>query len=251
VLEYCIDILRHLPTAGVLAFVFFVMFIENVFPPSPSDMILVFCGTLVSLSGVGFIPMVIAATTGSIVGFAVMYWVGARFGISIQQGNVKFLPRAAILQAERWFQRYGLWIIVANRFLSGTRAVISLFAGMSELPFSQTMALSGISAAVWNAILIGAGTALGHNWMHVEDYLTLYGQIAGGIVVVAVIVIVVKSLRGRTSDVPASNPDSTTAPPASDIQHSLHTPRNGQPVASATNPEFTASAQSVPERPHQ
>jgi membrane protein DedA with SNARE-associated domain len=245
VLEYCIDILRHLPTAGILAFVCFVMFLENVFPPSPSDMILVFCGTLVSLSGVGFVPMVIAATTGSILGFAVMYWVGARFGVGIQQGNVKFLPRAAILQAEHWFQRYGLWIIVANRFLSGTRAVISLFAGMSELPFSQTMALSGVSAAVWNAILIGAGTALGHNWMHVEEYLTLYGQIAAALVLSAIGFIIFKSVRSRNEASNRSGGKDSVASPLS----------NGRTSQTSTQTPHEASREEAREEarkePHQ
>ncbi len=191
-MDYAIAFLHDLPTIGVLAFVCFITFFENVFPPSPSDMLLVFCGTLVGFSTTGFVPMVLAATVGSVLGFSVMYWVGLKFGSTmVESGKLRFLSLDTIYKAEHWFQHYGFWIIIANRFLSGTRAVISVFAGISRLPFSKTVILSAISAAVWNAILVGAGTAVGKNWMKIQDYLALYGQIVGGVVVVAILAFVI------------------------------------------------------------
>lgn len=200
-------------------FVCFITFLENVFPPSPSDMILVFCGTLVGLSGVGFVPMVFSATLGSILGFTVMYWVGVKFGVSIKHSNSRFLPRDAIERAEEWFQHYGYWIIVANRFLSGTRAVISIFAGMSVLPFPQTVLLSGVSAAVWNTILVGAGAALGNNWLQIDDYLSLYGKITITLVLLVLAVVAVRTLRSSCNP---DNQNSTarSTPAQDDTQNS-------------------------------
>lgn len=182
-IEFALHILSDLPVFGVLLFVCFITFIENIFPPSPSDLILVFCGTLVGFSTTGFFPMVISATAGSVLGFALMYWIGHKFGVSmVEAGKIKFLPLETVHKAEAWFKRYGFGIIIANRFLSGTRAIISLFAGMSELPFTKTMILSGVSAAVWNTLLLGAGAAVGKNWRALEPYLALYGKIALGVV---------------------------------------------------------------------
>ena len=200
-LEYVVELLKDLPAFGVLVFVFCITFVENVFPPSPSDMLLVFCGTLVGLATVGFVPMLLAATAGSIAGFAVMYWVGWKFGHSlVESRKIKFLPYDAVEKAERWFQRYGMWLIVVNRFLSGTRAIIAFFAGMSSVTLPQTLVLSAISAGAWNTILIFAGAALGKNWMQIHEHLTLYGQVVMGIVVAIVVVMLLRAfVRSRSA----------------------------------------------------
>lgn len=177
-LDYAVHFIQGLPPLGVLAFVCFITFLENVFPPSPSDTILVFCGTLIGLETVGFAPMLASATLGSVLGFAVMYWVGQRYGTQIiASKRFKFLSADVIHRAEEWFRRYGFWVIIANRFLSGTRAVISMVAGIAALPLATTTLLCALSAALWNAILLGAGALLGKNWLAMDAYLQLYGKI--------------------------------------------------------------------------
>lgn len=177
-LDYAVHFIQGLPPLGVLLFVCFITFLENIFPPSPSDTILVFCGTLIGLGTVGFAPMLGLATLGSVLGFLVMYWVGQRYGTHIiESKRFDFLPVESIHRAEAWFRHYGYWVIIANRFLSGTRAVISMVAGISEMKLSTTTLLSAASAAVWNAILLGAGALLGKNWLRMDEYLQLYGKI--------------------------------------------------------------------------
>lgn len=184
-LDYAVHFIQGLPPLGVLLFVCFITFLENIFPPSPSDTILVFCGTLIGLGTVGFAPMLGLATLGSVLGFLVMYWVGQRYGTHIiESKRFDFLPVESIHRAEAWFRHYGYWVIIANRFLSGTRAVISMVAGISEMKLSTTTLLSAASAAVWNAILLGAGALLGKNWLRMDEYLQLYGKIL--LVVIAV-----------------------------------------------------------------
>lgn len=176
-LESAIQYLQALPPEGILLAAFLITFIENIFPPAPSDMLLVFCGTLVGIGSVKFVPLVAAATLGSIVGFGVMYWIGAKFGTSIvESGKVPFLPVNAIHKVEKWFQKYGYWLIIANRFLSGTRAVISFFAGLSLLDFPRTLTLSAVSALVWNIILCYGGWALGNNWRVIGTYISTYSE---------------------------------------------------------------------------
>lgn len=186
-LEYAVEFIKGLPPSGVLAFVCFITFLENVFPPSPSDTILVFCGTLIGLGTVGFVPMMASATLGSMLGFLAMYWVGARYGTQIiESKRFAFLPLDGIHRAEDWFRRYGFWVIIANRFLSGTRAVISMVAGIAKMPLGITTLLSALSAAVWNGILLFAGATLGRNWVKMDEYLQLYGKVL--LVILAVIV---------------------------------------------------------------
>ncbi|MCU0426286.1 MAG: DedA family protein [Candidatus Kapabacteria bacterium] len=177
-LDYAVHFIQGLPPLGVLLFVCFITLLENVFPPSPSDTILVFCGTLIGLGTVGFAPMLAMATLGSVLGFLIMYWVGQRYGTHIiESKRFDFLPVDSIHRAEAWFRHYGYWVIIANRFLSGTRAVISMVAGISEMKLSTTTILCALSAGVWNAALLGAGAVLGKNWIQMDEYLQLYGKI--------------------------------------------------------------------------
>ena len=160
---------------GVL---FAIAYIENIFPPSPSDLLIVFGGSLVGIGKLSFLPALLSATAGSTLGFVTMYIIGDWFGLAIiEKKRIGFLPLDAIHKVEAWFRRYGYWIIVANRFMSGTRAVISFFAGMSELRFGKTTVLCFLSALVWNAILIYGGTLLGANWRNIGDYLSAYSRV--------------------------------------------------------------------------
>ncbi len=177
-LETAIEYLSSVPWYWVLTFAFFITLIENIFPPSPSDTILVFTGTMVSIGDVGFWPLLIAATLGSTAGFIIMYYVGFKFEKAIiESGKLSFINAKTLEKPERWFRKYGYSLIVANRFLSGTRAVISFFAGISQLSITKTALLSAVSALAWNAILIYLGVITGNNWEIVVEYMGLYAKI--------------------------------------------------------------------------
>lgn len=173
----------------VYVIVFAIAYIENVFPPSPSDTVIVVAGSLVGMGRVGFVETLLIATLGSTLGFVTMYKMGHWFGAKIlEQGKIKFIPVTSVKKVESWFQKYGYWIIVANRFLSGTRAVVSFVAGMSELNLLRTTALCFVSALVWNAVLMAGGYTLGKNWEQLGFYLSTYSKIVTAVLVVAAIV---------------------------------------------------------------
>ena len=156
--------------------IFFFAFIENIFPPSPSDMVIAFGGSLVGMGKLDPIMTVFFATLGGTLGFAVVYFIGFYFGKEIlNAGKFRFLPLDKITKVEGWFAKYGYGLVVVNRFLSGTRAVISFFAGISRLPFSITVLLCAVSALLWNSLLIFGGAMLGRNWRLLEHYLDIYG----------------------------------------------------------------------------
>lgn len=185
--------LQTLSPALVLCAVFAVAFIENIFPPSPSDVVIVFSGSLIAIGRVGFVETLLVATAGSTLGFILMYKIGDWFGASIlEKGKISFIPVESVRKVDEWFRKYGYGIIIANRFLAGTRAVVSFFAGMAEINLLVTTALCFISALAWNAILIAGGYALGNNWERIGFYLSTYSQVVTGIVVLAAIGLVTR-----------------------------------------------------------
>jgi membrane protein DedA with SNARE-associated domain len=144
---------------------------------------------MVGLGTIDFTIALIVTTAGSITGFLTMYKVGDWFGESIiEKRKLTFISLDSIHTVEEWFRRYGYWIIVANRFLSGTRSVVSFFAGLSKLKVLRTTMLCGVSALIWNWLMISAGALLGENWNSVALYLSTYSQIVVGIMVTALVV---------------------------------------------------------------
>lgn len=187
--------LQQLSPLGVMTAIFLISYVENIFPPSPSDVLLVFAGTLIGIGTVGFFPALLIATAGSTIGFLTAYGAGRFFEFEVIEGRVgKYLPVDAIQKVEALFRKYGYGVIVANRFLAGTRAVVSLFAGLSRMKLVPTTALCAISAGIWNAILLGLGKSLGSNWREAIGYLTTYSKVATIIIVAIIAFFVVKWL---------------------------------------------------------
>jgi membrane protein DedA with SNARE-associated domain len=174
-IESIIEYLLHLPWPVILLAGFLCTFIENIFPPSPSDSILLFLGSLTSMGTVPYFPLLITASIGSILGFYVMFKLGKRFNSFITTtSKFSFIDRKLIVKVEKWFHRWGYWIIVANRGLSGTRGVISFFAGMSHLPTKKTMFYASISAVIWNVLVMQLGRIAGEHWETMKAKLGNY-----------------------------------------------------------------------------
>ena len=175
-----------------------IAYIENILPPFPSDVIVVAAGSLVGIGTIDFTLALMLATAGSTLGFMTMYKLGDWFGDKIlEKGRIKFIPLDSVHKVEKWFKKYGYWVVVANRFLAGTRAVVSFFAGMSELPILNATALSCVSALAWNFILLYAGKELGENWRSILIYLQAYGQTITIVAIVAAVILVWRSLYKR------------------------------------------------------
>ena len=174
--------------------------VENLFPPSPSDVMIIAAGSLVGMDRLDFLIAVFSATVGSVSGFILMYKIGDWFGDHIlEKGKIKFIPLEAVHKVERWFARYGYLVIVVNRFLTGTRAVVSFFAGMSELRLSTTILLCAVSALVWNTVLVSIGYYLGQNWDKISLLLNTYSQLATALAILVVIFLVIRYVLSRKS----------------------------------------------------
>ena len=193
--------LASLDPLWIYTVIFLIAYIENIFPPSPSDIIVVFGGALAAMGRGTFYMALLAGTIGSTLGFVTMYGIGKWFGRRIiETGKLKFIPIENVHKMEAWFAKYGYWIIVVNRFLAGTRAIVSFFAGLSELHLVRTALLSFMSSLAWYALLIYAGYSLGQHWETVVFYLSTYSQVTTGIIIVAAIILVVRYFIRKNND---------------------------------------------------
>ena len=177
-LETIISYLHSVDLVWIYVILIIFSFTENIFPPSPSDVIVIIGASLIASTTMSFIPVVLLTSIASALGFMVMYLIGKYLGEHIvRTGRIKFISPEAIQKSDYWFSRYGYILIIANRFLPGARAVISFFSGMTELQPVKTFFCAVLSALLWNSLIIYIGMKLGDNVELIDRYLSTYRNI--------------------------------------------------------------------------
>lgn len=188
-----VQLIQSLPPVSIYLVFFLVAYFENVIPPIPGDVLVAFGGYLAAESVVGLIPILVLTTVASVLGFMSMYWIGHRWGAQIEQKQkgvrvLRFIPVKYLNKVRLWMQKWGVGVVLANRFLAGTRSVISLAAGLGHTRISSTVLCSTISSVLWNGILLGFGWVVHENWKLIGEYLSIYGKVILGILVLYVLI---------------------------------------------------------------
>lgn len=189
--QFLVDWIQTQPILLIYFYFALIAYLENVIPPVPGDILVAFAGYLVAETVIGFIPVYILTTVASVLGFYHVYYLGHIWGKGIEAGNeqhwlLKYLDIQYIDKGKLWMTRYGQGVVLANRFLAGTRSIIALVAGMTPLKLTPTLVSSLISSLLWNGILIGAGWLIHENWQLIGEYLSNYGKFILGLIIVYV-----------------------------------------------------------------
>ena len=170
-------------------------FLENLIPPVPGDVVVIFSAYLVGLGVLEWIPVYVSTCIGGTLGFSVMFVLGARHGARILQSRLRIGSAQSLERAARWLERYGVWLVLANRFLSGIRSVIALSAGMGGMGWKPVVGLGLVSMAVWNGLLIYAGMLVGTNWERAAELLGDYNRIVFAVIATVLAVVLFRAWR--------------------------------------------------------
>jgi len=159
-------IIDLIETTGYLGIIL-AMFVEGVFTPIPSELIMPFAGYVAYTGELNFFLVILIGSLGAVMGSSVAYmlalWIGRplvdRFGVFFG------LDEEKMASAERWFKRWGVWGIFIGHSLPGIRSVISFPAGLSRMDRKKFVIFTFSGALVWNTVLVTAGYTLGENWI--------------------------------------------------------------------------------------
>ncbi len=175
--------------------VFLLIAIENIFPPIPSEVILLFGGFMTTYTTLNVIGMIIASTLGSLLGAIVLYYIGKIFNkerlkkiISGKIGKILRLKNSDIDKADHWFDTKGNKTVFFCRFIPIVRSLISIPAGMSEMPMVKFLLYTVFGSLIWNTVLVVLGSIVGNNWTSILNIFDTYSHI---ILVLLVIIFVV------------------------------------------------------------
>jgi membrane protein DedA with SNARE-associated domain len=171
----------------------FLMALENLFPPIPSELILPFAGFLVGRGEIGFLPALVASTAGSLSGALILYALGRWGGrnLILRYGRYLRVKEADLDRAEGWFDKYDEWVVLFGRMVPGVRSVVSIPAGMLRTPFLRFVLLTTAGSAAWNTLLLGAGWYLGENWQQIEGFM---GSLSNFVLVLVAVALVAAAI---------------------------------------------------------
>lgn len=191
----------EIPPLWAYGLILLITWMENVVPPIPGDLIVVFGGYLVAMGILDIVPVIAISTIGGSIGFMCMYYLGRFAGLPVLESRLmRWIPREPVGRVQAWMQRWGYGVVAANRFLSGARSVISLTVGISRMPQWPVVAFATLSALIWTSLIAGLGYAVGEEWERITVYLGRYGRIVSAVVGAFLVWQLVKAIqRNRRS----------------------------------------------------
>ncbi|ANE79739.1 hypothetical protein A7U43_10770 [Mycobacterium adipatum] len=189
---WAVDLMEHLggPGAGLA------IFVENLFPPIPSEVILPMAGFAARLGEMSLLGAIVWTTVGSVLGAWMLYALGAYLGPDRIRRIVSRMPLMDgedVDKSRAWFAKHGSKAVFFGRMLPLFRSFISIPAGIDRMNFAVFTVLTLLGSLIWNSVFVLAGYLLGANWHRVEPYASALQYI----VLAAVILGVGWSVRSR------------------------------------------------------
>ena len=178
--------------------VFSLILIENIFPPIPSEVVLLFGGAMTAMSDMSVPVVILVATLGSVVGAIVLYLLGRilkaerlRKLFSGKFGRVLRLKPEDVDKATAWFARYEKKAVLICRCVPIVRSLISIPAGVTEMNVPLFLLLTTVGSAVWNTVLVCLGAFLGAQWEKALPYFDQFSNVILVLCVIAVVALVI------------------------------------------------------------
>lgn len=166
------------------------MFIENVFPPIPSELIMPLAGFMVTKNQLSLVGIIIAGTVGSVLGALPIYYLGQRLGekrlkeFAENHGRWFAFSADDIERSQKWFEKHGGKAVFICRLVPGLRSLISFPAGLNSMPLYSFLTYSTLGMLIWTTFLALAGYVLASNFTQVEKYLDPFTYVVLGTLLV-------------------------------------------------------------------
>src|SRR5688572_21389720 len=180
-------------------------FLENVFPPIPSELVIPLAGYVAAQGDMRLLLVIAGASVGSLAGAVVWYWIGRSVGERRlcawvdRHGKWLTLSVTDVDKAQQWCSRHGNAAVFVGRLVPGVRTFVSLPAGFARMPVLPFVMYSALGTIIWTAALAFAGVALQSNFTIVGDYINVVTNIMLGVIGVMVATRYIRCWRAHAS----------------------------------------------------
>lgn len=171
--DWITSLIRAMGATGVA----FLMLLENLFPPIPSELVMPLAGFIAARGEASLIVMILAGTAGSVAGAWFWYWVGRRVGrdrlhdLACRHGRWLALYPEDIDKGRAWFERHGAGAVLIGRMVPTVRTFVSVPAGVARMPVGRFLAYTTLGSVVWVTLLAGAGYLLQRQYQQVSAWV--------------------------------------------------------------------------------
>jgi membrane protein DedA with SNARE-associated domain len=202
VISWATDVIDAIGLIGVALLIA----LESVFPPIPSELVLLLTGFNVSTGRFDLLSAILAATVGSLLGAYILYFFGRWIGEERQEqflawsGKWLGLKRADVDKAFAWFARHGDVAVFIGRFVPIVRSLVSIPAGGERMNLAHFTVFTALGSLAWNAIWITIGWRLGDNWERAERWSELFELALLAVMAVGGIVWLVRRRQSARSE---------------------------------------------------
>ena len=183
---------------------FVLMIIDTMGLPLPSEVPLLYGGYLISQGKIDLLPAGLLAATGALIGSMIAYVVSRSVGraVVLRWGRYVLLSEEHLHKSERWFARRGPAAVFICRMIPLARTLISIPAGIAEMPRGRFALYSFTGSLPWAFALLGVGWALGDNWRRVLAQFTLASIAAAVVIVAGAVAWVIRRRRASANTAP-------------------------------------------------
>ena len=198
-------VMEFISAAGYWSIVL-LMFLENVFPPIPSELIMPLAGFMISERKLSFFGAIVSGTIGSVFGALPLYYAGSKLGeerikrFTDRYGCWLTVSRQDIDRASGWFKRHGRGAVFICRLIPGIRSLVSIPAGIARMNVLSFLAYTAIGTAAWTALLVWLGYVMGSSFEKISDYLDPVSWVVFGAIAVFYVVRVITIRRRALAD---------------------------------------------------
>lgn len=190
-------------TFGYLG-VCFLIAIENIFPPIPSEVILTFGGFMTTYTRLTVPGVIVFSTIGSLIGALILYRVGMelnreRLGRMMESRMFRRLgfEKSDVEKTIAAFEKHGKKAVLFGRCIPIIRSLVSVPAGMAQMNLSVFLFYTTIGSTAWNVLLVSLGAALGASWETILVYLNRYSGVVRLLLIVGGGMLLVRMIRRK------------------------------------------------------
>ena len=198
--EIISDSVKNNPNFAYLV-ICFAMFLENIIPPIPSEIIMPLGGFLVYQGYLNFYILVICGLIGTVLGALPWYYLGRflneRKLANFVESKGKFLGIASkdLQKSKLWFDKYGVSLVFWGRLIPGIRTLISVPAGIELMPLKKFLIWTTLGSLIWVALLSLSGYIFGENYILIESYIDNFKIFLKPLLILIVIFFIFKYLK--------------------------------------------------------
>ena len=184
----------------------FAMFLENLIPPIPSEIIMPLGGFFVYKGDLNFYILIVSGLIGTVVGALPWYFLGKLLNekklsnFIDRKGKFVGISLKDLDKSRLWFEKYGVLLVFWGRLIPGIRTLISVPAGIELMPINKFLIWTSLGSLIWVIFLTSAGYLFGENYEIIGLYIDNFKIILKPIFVILILFFLIRFFKKLKSN---------------------------------------------------